>query len=243
MDCSPWARWRRFSATWWSTPGHVIDHNQATWLSAVHADLQPDETGRVPILEAPLKSYLLLAATLRGLETHVVPEQAPAFYTDARDLLRIFRIPDRLRPVDRRGLSRTLQVRPVAPEIAGCVIVHAQHAGIPEESWLERLRLARAVKGNEFHLRPEFQVQRDFALPRRDEGKTVILFSRQPFAVSLRAAGGTPREVAVQRSDDPPLFLTVVPGADWFGARFLVTQGAPMVAVTVHPDYMSIDRL
>jgi hypothetical protein len=224
-------------------PGHVVDHNQATWLSAVHADLQPDETGRVPILEAPLKSYLLLAATLRGLEPHIVPEQAPAFYTDARDLLRIFRVPDRLRPVDRRGWSRTLRVRPAGPEMAGYVIVRAEHTDVPEKSWLERLRLAQAVNGNEFHVRPEFQAQRDFSLPRRDEGMTVILFSRQPFAVSLLAAGGARRAVTVQRSDDPPLFLAVVPGADWFGARFLVTQGEPEVGVTVHPDYMSIDRL
>jgi hypothetical protein len=224
-------------------PGHVVDHNQATWLSALRADLRPDETGRVPILQTPLESYLELAAALRGLEPYLVLEQAPAFYTDARDLLRIFRIPDRLRPIDRRGLSRTLRVRPAAPEIAGCCIVLADHTGLPDEAWLDRLRLAQALKGNEYRIHPEYRTQRDFVLPLRDEGKTVILFSRQPFAVALLDAGDARRGIAVERSDDPPLFFAVVPGADWFGAHFLVTQGEPMVGVTVHPDYMSVDRL
>jgi len=225
------------------TAGHVVDHNQAIWLSATHARFEPDQTGRVPILEAPLESYLLLAVTLQGMTPGVVSEQAPRFYTDARDMLRVFRDPDRLRPVSRLAVSQTLAVHPVAPETSGYVIVQADHFGPREEWWLEQLRLAHAVHGNEFQLRPELSGASGFAPPRRDEGKTVLLFSRQPFTVLLRAANGTTKQVVVRRTEDPILFLAVVPGADWFGARFNVSQGNPRVAVTLHPDYMSVDRL
>lgn len=224
-------------------PGHNIDHNQATWLSAAQADLQPDATGRVPILQAPLQSYLQLAAALKGLESHIVPAEAPAFYTDARDLLRVFHGTDRLQRLDRRGLSRTLRVHSVAPEIDGYVIVRAEHTNVPEEPWLERLRIAQALNGNEYRLRPELHAHGGFSLPHRDEGKTVILFSRQPFSVALLAAGGSRRAIAVIRSDDPPMFLAVVSGREWFGTRFVVTHGDPAVGVTVHPDYMSVDKL
>jgi len=224
-------------------PDHVVDHNQATWLSATSAKLQSDASGKVPILQAPLQSYLLLAVTLRGLQPQIVSDQAPRFYTDARDLLRIFNTPDRLRPLDRRSLSRTLHVTRAGPEIDGYGIIQADHTIAPEAAWLARLDLAQAFHGNEYRLRPDVGTHPDFILPRRDEGKTVVLYSPGPFAVAVQGTDGVARPVAVGPMGDTPLYVATVPGRAWWGTRFVVTRGEPQVAIAVHPDYMNEDQL
>jgi hypothetical protein len=226
-----------------TTPGHIVDHNQALWLSASQAELHPDGTGRVPVLEAPMQNYLQLSAEIQGLESYLVTEEAPFYYTDTRDLLRVFREPSGLLPLDRLWLSATLHVLPVAPVFVGNGIVRADRVGAPDPAWRQRWALARAFGGNEYRVLPPSALSPGFVPSPADEGKTLILFAATPFAASLRRADGTVTAIAVRRIDDPLLFLAVLRGADLFGSRLVMTEGTPSAAITIHPDYMAVDKL
>jgi hypothetical protein len=226
-----------------NNPDHVVDHNQAIWLAAARADLRPDETGRVPILTAPLDPYLKFAAELKGRESRSVELRAPAFYADARDLLRTFATPDRLHTADRREVAAQLRVRAAGPAVAGYEIVRHERDGATDPAWTDRLVIAQALDGNEYQLRAEFRARKSFTLPRRDAGKSVVLFSREAFAVELVFTDGRRQPVAVQTTEPGALRVAVLAGAAWDGASFAITAGAPAVAVTVFPDYMSIRRL
>ena len=69
-----------------------IDHNHAIWAAAKTTRFQPDATGKVPFLFAPIESYLIFAIRLQGL----VPQHysladgecPPWFYIESRSLMR-----------------------------------------------------------------------------------------------------------------------------------------------------------
>jgi hypothetical protein len=226
-----------------TAPNHVVDHNQPIWLAAKATALEVDATGHVPIFDAPLCSYLQLAAELRSQSSYLVSEHAGAFYADSRDLLRICANPNRELAADRRAFAARLHARAASPAIGGYEIIRHDLNGPVDPTWPDRVALARAIAGNEYELRPEFRAHRTFTLRRSDAGKTVILFSREPFAAELNDRNGGRHLLTATSDPGTNLHIAVVPSTTWVGNDFTCTAGDPTVALTVYPDYMNITRL
>ncbi|MEJ1972978.1 MAG: hypothetical protein WDM96_11120 [Lacunisphaera sp.] len=219
-----------------------IDHNHATWLSARDGELKPGADGRVPVLVFNLRAYLELAAALRGLSVDLVPASAPAFYADARDLLRT--LPPGQTPLLSTGLdaAAALDVVPAGPEIDGRMIVRVDRDRAPRAEWLGRVALARAFGGNDFRLAPEYAGKPVILPPAFERGKTLVLFSSVPFAAEVPGANGAAARVEVARVSAGAWFIATVHGRTWDGAGVRILSGSPAVAVTIHPDYMGVDQ-
>jgi hypothetical protein len=72
--------------------GHLIDHNNRIWRSALSVDFHPCEDGAVQIADSPMANYLELAVRLRGQVPRIVKEDetvpCPARYVDSRSVTR-----------------------------------------------------------------------------------------------------------------------------------------------------------
>ena len=234
-----WAHLRQFA----SDPDYVADHNQATWLAARQTTYVPDETGSIPVLDFSLRSYVQLAAALHGLTTRVVSSDSHDFYSDERDLTRIYHTPHRFETADRLAIASQLHVEPAGPRISGHVILHARVAGGPTAAWRQRLLLATVAGGNQLRFLEALHGQRTFTPPRRDEGKSILLYSTRPFSSQVEFAGKSQTIFLIATTNAGPLYHTLVPGRAWYGGKLKILTGDPSIAVTVHPDYMSTNRL
>jgi hypothetical protein len=125
-----------------TAPARAIDHNQSTWLAARSARYELDESGRVPVLDFSLRAYVQLACALQGLPTQIVERDAPFFYSDARDLLRTYATPDRLRPDSNLATATELAVSTSGVAVNGYRIVAARR-GASDAVWREQLALSR----------------------------------------------------------------------------------------------------
>jgi hypothetical protein len=72
-----------------------------------------------------------------------------------------------------------------------------------------------------------------------DDGKTVLLISESIFELASRDS--TARHWRPELHDG--FFVLRVSAAERDDARLHLTAGSAQIAVTVHPDYMSIGRL
>lgn len=225
-----------------AAPNHLTDHNQATWLSARAVHYEANASGQIPVLDFSLRSYVQLAAALRGQPSVVVPATAPFFYSDMRDLLRTYHTPDRFLPASRLNESSTLNIQPVGPEIAGRQIVRVQSGLVPNRAWLTQQTLARAFGGNDFLPRDFLKTGAQLNTTVSDEGKTLVLYGSQPFSVQLTEPDSEPHQLSAERYA-ADLFLLRLDGRTWSSTELRITQGQAAVAITVHPDYMGTDRL
>lgn len=222
-----------------TAPGHAIDHNQATWLAARSTVYTPDGTGAVPVLEFSLRSYVQLACALQGLTPRITGREATFFYSDARDLLRTYAMPDRLQPTSNLGLAVQRDVRSAGPSVNGCRIVTARPGPASDPDWPRQIALARACGGNEFTRRGPLSAGADVPLESTDDGKTVVLIGAAPFTVS--ASHAPARRWAAEPRDG--FFVLRLTAADRGRAGLRLVAGDAHFAVTVHPDYMAIGRL
>jgi hypothetical protein len=71
----------------------------------------------------------------------------------------------------------------------------------------------------------------------------VVLFSDRPFAAGLARKDGSILPLSVRVAAGSSCHLALISGVDRFGATVVITAGDPSLAITVHPDYMSVDRL
>jgi len=229
-----------------------VDHNQRIWDAARSVtNWASSDAPSVRIAYSPMSSYLELAVLLRGQNPVVLREDALAsasdFYADIRSLTKTSAYLGG--PVDRT--HRQAMKGHAMQTAAG--LAHQHHIvrmtqGTPNREQKVLMHLTHLFRGNEFELHPpRHGAPGDLMdVPRSWEGKTIVLFADEPFSIRLGTGSpdAAPHTTASFGNDVYAIPLT---GTQWYGRDVawgaVRADRAVSVAVSVLPDYMSIDSL
>ena len=222
-------------------PQGVLDHNQATWLAAREAHYETDASGRVPVLEFSLRSYVQLAVALQGKTPVIVQADAPFFYSDTRDLLRARHTPQGFRVADRLPAALNLDIENAGPTVRNARIVLTRLGAPPSPEWRTALALADVFQGNDFISRARLSTRDSLHILPTDEGKTLVFHSTNPF--SIEQSSGEHRHALQAHASQSNFFFVRLPGREWFETELTLREGSAEVSISIHPDYMGVGRL
>ena len=214
----------------------IHDHNQATWLAALNADI--GSLSPVPLVPSPLVNIFRLAVTLRGFKYEVLDMPSPLtkpVFTEFRALRKtpMSHFAGKMKESPR--ISRgDYGVEFASPLVAGEAIVRL----IPSKNELaEELRiLHEEFSGNDYHLR-RLGVDEISSFPDAAAGHLMILFSRSPFRLHRGAEILIPEKRTIADGHDYYLLRLVAAG----GASSTLEGEAATVAVSVLPTFMNVE--
>lgn len=234
----------------------LVDHNQAVWEAAAATEFEQNELGRVPVLNTPMISYILLAVRLQDKLAQIctLPEEkvSPVFYVDSRSLMR--------RPANSmggtlEGLSGAflsfVSLRQASPYNREGITVYRGSLS-PERNSLSPLLwiLNQAFEGNEFRLIEKLMPPEDAAVlyPIRGEmaEKKLVLVSYDRFQC-VTVANGQSADLETTQVTHQALGRFFVCSIDpalaeaGFRIRF-ERQGVVWVAASVFPSWMSVQK-
>ena len=234
----------------------LVDHNQAVWKAAAATEFETNELGRVPVLNTPMQSYMLLAVRLQDKLAQIssLPgDKLPSFfYVDSRSLMR--------RPVDfttqsSEGLSGAflslVSLRQASPvSFQGITVCRGSLS--PEKDSLSPLFwiLNQAFEGNEFRIIEKLVAPGDGAVSYLMRGemaeRKLVLVSDHRFQCVTRTKGRSTNLGAKQVTHQVLgrfYVCSIDPVLAEIGVEIrLEQQGEVWVAASVFPSWMSVRK-
>jgi hypothetical protein len=234
-----------------------VDHNQAIWEAAAATEFEKNDLGRVPVLNTPMVSYILLAARLQDKVAQIftLPEQKvpPVFYVDSRSLMRRPANPMGGAPEGLSGAFLSLvSLRQASPyDRQGITVCRGSLR--PDKNSLSPLLwiFNQAFEGNEFRLIEKLVPPGNAAVlyPIRGEmaEKQVVLVSYDRFQC-VTVTNGQSADLETRQVTHQTLgrffVCSIDPAVADVGVRIRFERhGVVWFAASVFPPWMSVRKL